>query len=73
MRPYTICHMLASVDGRIDGAALKEVTPAGGYEAMGAQLDGDAWTCGRTTMEHFADPAPFRGMKLRGRRAVPLN
>ena len=61
MKPYIICHMLSSIDGRIDGASLKGLTPAGEYEATGAQLNGDAWICGRTTMQqHFAEPQPFR-------------
>lgn len=61
MRPYIICHMLSSVDGRIDGASLKGLMPSGEYEATAAQLDGDAWICGRTTMQqHFADPEPFQ-------------
>jgi len=52
--------MLSSVDGRIDGAALKAVTGKGEYENTGATLQGDAWICGRTTMQqHFADPEPF--------------
>ena len=38
MRPYVICHMLSSVDGKIDGAALKAVTRDGEYEASGAKL-----------------------------------
>ncbi len=60
MRPYIICHMLASVDGRIDGAALEGVAGAGEYEATGAKLKGDAWVCGRTTMQlHFAEKKPF--------------
>lgn len=60
MRPYIICHMLSSVDGKIDGASLKGLTLEGEYEATGAQLNGDAWVCGRTTMQqHFADPEPF--------------
>lgn len=60
MRPYIICHMLSSVDGKIDGAALEAVTGAGEYEATGAQLKGDAWICGRTTMQrHFAERKPF--------------
>src|SRR5947209_4491543 len=60
VRPYIICHMLSSVDGKIDGASLKGLTADGEYEATGAQLDGDAWICGRTTMQqHFADPEPF--------------
>ena len=60
VRPYIICHMLSSVDGKIDGASLKGLTPDGEYEITGAQLNGDAWICGRTTMQqHFADPEPF--------------
>ena len=60
VRPYIICHMLSSVDGKIDGASLKGLTPDGEYERTGAQLNGDAWICGRTTMQqHFADPEPF--------------
>src|SRR5436309_6900696 len=60
VRPYIICHMLSSVDGKIDGASLKGLTADGEYEATGAQLNGDAWICGRTTMqEHFAEPEPF--------------
>ena len=52
--------MLASVDGRIDGAALEAVTAEGEYEATGAQLGGDAWVCSRTTMQrHFAEEEPF--------------
>jgi 2,5-diamino-6-(ribosylamino)-4(3H)-pyrimidinone 5'-phosphate reductase len=60
MRPYIICHMLSSVDGKIDGTSLKAVTGAGEYEATGTQLNGDAWICGRTTMQrHFAEDEPF--------------
>ena len=60
MRPYIICHMLSSIDGKIDSESLKGLSAAGEYEATGAQLDGDAWICGRTTMQqHFADPEPF--------------
>jgi riboflavin biosynthesis pyrimidine reductase len=47
--------MMASIDGRID-SAVTSVAKAGEYEATGRALDGDAWVCGRTTMEqHFAD------------------
>jgi riboflavin biosynthesis pyrimidine reductase len=52
--------MLSSVDGKIDGAALRGVTKAGEYEATGTMLNGDAWICGRTTMQqHFAEDEPF--------------
>lgn len=60
MRPRIICHMLSSVDGRIDGDALRAVTGAGEYETPGAELQGDAWICGRITMQrHFAEDEPF--------------
>ncbi len=59
-KPHIICHMLASVDGKIDGVALKAVTGEGEYESTGAELKGDAWICGRTTMQrHFAEKEPF--------------
>jgi riboflavin biosynthesis pyrimidine reductase len=52
--------MLSSVDGKIDGAALRGVTKAGEYEATGTMLNGDAWICGRTTMQqHFAEDKRF--------------
>ncbi|MFT3784849.1 MAG: RibD family protein [Tepidisphaeraceae bacterium] len=60
MKPHVICHMLASIDGRIDGTALRSLSGDGEYEATGAALNGDAWICGRTTMEqHFAEGQPF--------------
>ena len=60
MKPYVICHMLSSLDGRIDGEALRAVMLPGEYEATGALLGGDAWICGRTTMQqHFAEAGPF--------------
>lgn len=60
MRPYIICHMLSSVDGKIDGRALDTVTGKGEYEMTGAKLNGDAWICGRTTMQlHFAEKKSF--------------
>jgi len=59
-RPYIICHMLSSVDGKIDGKALQQVAIKGEYEAVAAKLGGDAWICGRTTMQqHFAEDEPF--------------
>jgi 2,5-diamino-6-(ribosylamino)-4(3H)-pyrimidinone 5'-phosphate reductase len=60
MRPYIICHMLSSLDGRIDGAALKGLYAEDEYEATGAELKGDGWICGRTTMQqHFAEQGEF--------------
>jgi len=36
MKPYIIRHMLSSINGMIDGAALRAVTRTGEYEATGA-------------------------------------
>jgi 2,5-diamino-6-(ribosylamino)-4(3H)-pyrimidinone 5'-phosphate reductase len=60
-RPYIICHMAASVDGKIDGAALRTIMKPGEYEALHAKVGGNAWICGRQTMEeHFSEKEPFR-------------
>jgi riboflavin biosynthesis pyrimidine reductase len=60
MRPRIICHMLSSIDGKIDGESLGDVMPDGEYEATGTRLKGDGWVCGRTTMQqHFAEPKTF--------------
>ena len=60
MRPRVICHMLSSVDGRIDGAVLKGLYAEDDYEATANELNGDAWICGRTTMQqHFAEDGEF--------------
>ncbi len=54
-RPRVICHMMASVDGRIVPGAWPEL--GGGwdeYEKTGSTFGADAWLCGRITMEAFA-------------------
>lgn len=55
-RPRVICHMLASVDGRIvtdDWPLSPEERRE--YEAVHALYEPDGWLCGRVTMErHFA-------------------
>ena len=58
----TVHHLShAVVNRRQNRRGITEgATSAGEYEATGAQLNGDAWICGRTTMqEHFAEPEPF--------------
>ncbi len=60
MRPRIICHMLSSIDGKIDGESLGDVMPEGEYEAIGTRLKSDGWICGRITMQqHFAGPELF--------------
>jgi 2,5-diamino-6-(ribosylamino)-4(3H)-pyrimidinone 5'-phosphate reductase len=54
-RPRVICHMLASVDGRVDVGPWPNSEPGRReYEAVHASYEPDAWLCGRVTMEPFA-------------------
>jgi riboflavin biosynthesis pyrimidine reductase len=65
--------MLSSIDGRIDGSVLKGLYAEDEYEATGAALKGDAWICGRTTMQqHFAECGEFvsKSGKLAGAQDV---
>ena len=74
MRPYIICHMLSSLEGKIDGAALRAVTTEGDYEATGTELEGDAWICGRTTMQqHFAEDDLFVSASSRPAGTQPVH
>lgn len=62
MKPYVICHMLASVDGRIVTTDWK-LNPDGRkeYERTAVTYQADAWMCGRITMAAYARgtaPAP---------------
>jgi 2,5-diamino-6-(ribosylamino)-4(3H)-pyrimidinone 5'-phosphate reductase len=73
MRPRIICHMASSIDGRIDGASFGALLAKGDYESTGQTLKGDAWICGRTTMErHFAAKRLFTpsSRKKAGRQPV---
>lgn len=69
-RPYVICHMLPSVDGRIvvsdwdfRAAGTRE------YEATAATFDADAWMIGRISMEPYAGKA--RVPRRRSKEPVP--
>lgn len=59
MKPHVICHMIATIDGKIDCESIEAVSKGDDYEETGAELKGDAWVCGRVTMQYFADEAPF--------------
>ncbi|KUP25930.1 RibD family protein [Paenibacillus sp. DMB5] len=56
-RPYVICHMLTSLDGKINGDYLKmkrAIYFAEEYEKIHESYGCNAWMCGRITMEeHF--------------------
>ncbi|MFF8801117.1 MULTISPECIES: dihydrofolate reductase family protein [unclassified Methylobacterium] len=56
-RPTVLCHMTTSVDGRIKVRRWTTVDADSHYEAVHKRLGGDAWMCGRITMQGYADSA----------------
>lgn len=56
MKPYVICHMVCSVDGRIWGSRWrpKANVVANLFERLHDQLGGGSWLCGRVTAQEFA-------------------
>ena len=68
MKPYLICHMLSTVDGKIidkrwsiDGAKV--------FETSAATIKSDGWIVGRKTMQEFSSQKPRR--KRRVQFSVP--
>jgi riboflavin biosynthesis pyrimidine reductase len=56
MKPYVLCHMVCSVDGRIWGSRWRpkaNVVP-NLFERLHDQLGGGSWLCGRVTAQEFA-------------------
>lgn len=56
MKPHVICHMVASVDGRIlsNRWRPKEANSSGLFERLHDRLAGYAWLVGRVTGQEFA-------------------
>lgn len=52
MKPYVICHMVASIDGRIDCSMVDKISGEEYYTAL-EQLDCPSLLEGRVTMEHY--------------------
>ena len=55
MKPYVICHMMPSVDGRLRTDRW-DISEKGHqeYERTADSYRADAWICGRKTMQEFA-------------------
>ena len=64
-RPYVICHMLPSVDGRIVLRDWKLPNATREYEKTAATFDADAWIIGRISMEPYAGKARVPARKNR--------
>jgi riboflavin biosynthesis pyrimidine reductase len=57
MKPYIICHMMSSIDGRALTNGWDRIfkkTAGDLYEKLAQQFDFDAWICGRVTMQEIA-------------------
>src|SRR5207249_10989805 len=56
MKPYVICHMNASIDGRILGSRWRpaENRMAGLFERLHEELGGGSWLIGRVTGSEYA-------------------
>src|SRR6059058_5716130 len=56
MKPYVICHMNSSVDGRILGSRWRpsENRMAGLFERLHDELGGGSWLIGRVTGSEYA-------------------
>ena len=60
MKPYIACHMMASVDGRIDCAMTEQIDASDAYYEALDRLECTSQLMGRVTMEiHYADSEPF--------------
>ena len=64
MRPYTICHMMASLDGKIDCAMTEQIDDTHHYYDALAQLGCPSTLEGKTTMAmHYAQDGEFQPTK----------
>jgi len=68
-RPYVICHMLPSLDGRIVLRDWKVSNATREYERTAATFEADAWIIGRVSMEPYAGNARVPARKSRERVA----
>jgi riboflavin biosynthesis pyrimidine reductase len=61
MKPYVICHMNASIDGRILGSRWRpaENRMAGLFERLHEELGGGSWLIGRVTGSEYAKAASY--------------
>ena len=61
MKPYTICHMISLLDGRIDCDVTEKIETGDEYYDALNQLDCSSTLMGRVTMQmHYASADPFK-------------
>ena len=73
MKPYVICHMNASIDGRILGSRWRpaENRMAGLFERLHEELGGGSWLIGRVTGSEYAKAQPTPAAPIRPIRGNP--
>lgn len=59
MKPYVICHMLGSVDGRIKQNIWGFKDSHKYFEEPASKIKADAWLVGRKTMEEFSSKKKY--------------
>ena len=59
MKPYVICHMLGSVDGRIKQNIWGFKDHHKYFEEPASKIKADAWLVGRVTMQEFSSKKTF--------------
>src|SRR6267142_1358489 len=67
-RPYVICHMTPSIDGKIfskNWPSMKVASAA--YERTATTLDADAWIVGRVSMAPYAGKSRVRRLTRKQR------
>jgi 2,5-diamino-6-(ribosylamino)-4(3H)-pyrimidinone 5'-phosphate reductase len=65
-RPYVICHMMSSIDGRIIPSNWS-IPVLGVYEKLHDKHDADAWLVGRVTMDEIAGGGRVPKRKILGK------
>lgn len=58
-KPYVICHMLGSVDGRIKQDIWGFENASKYFEETAEKIETDAWLVGRVTMQEFSSEQTF--------------
>ena len=73
MRPYVICHMITSIDGKVTGEFLRReacVLATEEYYRLNREIPAEAFACGRVTMEEsftgglYPDLSEFANVKM---------
>ncbi len=66
MKPYVICHMLGSVDGRIKQNIWGFKDHHKYFEEPASKIKADAWLVGRITMQEFSSKKKYNLGKQKG-------